>query len=337
MNTDGSGLKRISLLSRLRASGPLLLFFVAVVTSSCSPSEDVPRCGSLTFDYPEEEKMLVAYLQDVCEVIEQRVRDDLGLEDMGPIQVTIVSSEEEFLSAQPPGGRQQKWASALAYPSQGIILMKSPKLILGGQPLYEKIFFHEVAHIALNRALQQSAPPGRERAVSGALHESLKSHPVNIPHWLHEGYAVYLSRDWSLNREVLITRALRRKELIPLGRLVASFPEPEEEARLAYAQSADLVHYLIHHYGKEAFHRFISVMGKGRRFGYACRYAFGEDFFAVEKKWRNHLKRRYSWVPLFGGTGTLWFLACVVFLAAYLRKKLSSRAKLARWSEEEPP
>ena len=334
---DGSDLKRILATCSFIANGLLLTLLLAGMTVSCSQIEETQRCRTFIFHHTEKEKKLAVYLQDFCETIEQRVEEDLGLTDMGEIQVELVSTEEEFLAAQPVGGNQHKWASALAYPSQGRILMKSPKLILGGQPLYEKIFFHEVAHIALDRALRQRAPTGRETAAPGVFDKPLRSRPVNIPRWLHEGYAVYLSRDWSLNREVLITRASMRKELIPLGRLVASFPEEEEEARLAYAQSADLVHYLIHRYGNDAFHRFLGELGKGGRFGHACRYAFGEDFLSVEKKWRKHLKRRYSWVPLLGSTGTLWFLACVVFLAAYLRKKLSSRAKLARWSEEEPP
>jgi len=302
----------------------------------CSLHEKGETACPITFSSPPGEERLQKYLEHACKTIRIRVSEDLGLTDLGPIQVTIVSTEKDFLAAQPAGKPSHRWAAALAYPSQGKILMKSPKLILGGQPAYEKIFFHEVAHIALHRALSRFVETEPFRSDLKSDGPPLMSLSAPVPHWLHEGYAVYLSRDWSLNREVLLTRASLKKGLIPLGRLVGSFPEDEQEAHLAYAQSADLVHYLIHGYGRERFQLFLKALGQENRFGYACRQAFGIDFFSLEKAWRKHLKKRYSWVPLLGSTGMLWFLASVVFLAAYLRKKMTARAKLARWSEEEP-
>jgi len=44
---------------------------------------------------------------------------------------------------------------------------------------------------------------------------------------------------------------------------------------------------------------------------------------------------RYTWIPLLTSTGSLWFLASLVFLAAYVRKKFTSRAKVEEWSKEE--
>ena len=133
-----------------------------------------------------------------------------------------------------------------------------------------------------------------------------------------------------------LTQAVLGKKLIPLGRLVSGFPEDEGRARLAYAESADLVHYLKNHYGQEAFHRFLRALAEGNRFGGACRKVFGKEFIQVEQEWRKHLRRRYSWLPIIGSTGTLWFLATLVFLTAYLKKKMSARATLRRWSEEDP-
>jgi hypothetical protein len=284
------------------------------------------------FHYLPKDEKLVSYLGGLSQGIEERVKEGLGLRSLQEIQVTIASSHKDFLSLQPSGRKAEKWAAALAYPSQDRILMKSPRLLLGGQPRYEQVFLHEVAHVALDQAsrlgAQSGAAPGKHVTRAG-------SPATGIPRWLHEGFAIHMAREWSPTREVVLTRAVLAGKLIPLGRLVNAFPEEESQAQLAYAQSADLVHYLIHTYGNEAFLDFVIALGRGHRFGHASRTILGQDFLALEEDWRRRLRRRYTWVPLLASTGSLWFLASLVFLAAYVRKKVAARAKLKEWSREE--
>lgn len=315
-----------------RVIGPLLALLAILGSASVSfPSEwSTRRIGSFVFHYRPDEEKLVSYLSSLCQEIEIRVAEDLGLEKLDEIQVTIAATHDDFLALQPQGTKAQKWVAALAYPSQDKILMKSPRLLLGGQPHYEQIFLHEVAHIALDQASRRGPHPETTRRDEPQAGEM----PSGIPRWLHEGYAIHVAREWSPDREVRLTRAVLKGKIIPLGRLVGDFPEDESLALLAYAQSADLVHYLIHSYGKEAFHDFVVALGRGVRFGRAAREVLGEDFHALEEQWRNHLRRRYTWIPLLTSTGTLWFLASLVFLTAYVRKKWTARAKAARWPED---
>jgi hypothetical protein len=274
----------------------------------------------------------VSYLGGFSQEIEDRVAEDLGLEELDEIRVTIAYTHDDFRSLQPPGKKAQNWAAALAYPSRDRILMKSPRLLIGGQPHYERVFLHEVAHIALD----QAARGGPQEAESNQkVTRKARSPGSGIPRWLHEGYAIHVAREWSPNREVVLTRAVVGGKIIPLGRLVSDFPEDENQAQLAYAQSADLVHYLIRSYGADAFRDFVIALGKGHRFGYASRTILGQDFLALEEEWHKHLRTRYTWIPLLTSTGSLWFLASLVFLAAYVRKKFTARAKVEEWSEEE--
>ena len=291
------------------------------------------RFGAFVFHYRSDDEKLVSYLGGFSEEIEDRVAEDLGLDALDEIQVTIASTHDDFRSLQPPGGKAQNWAAALAYPSKDRILMKSPRLLLGGQPHYEQVFLHEVAHIALDQAARGGL---RETGSNENVTQQQPRPPsTGIPRWLHEGYAIHVAREWSPNREVLLTRAVVGGRLIPLGRLVSDFPEDKLRAQLAYAQSTDLVHFLIRSYGADAFRDFIIALGKGSRFGHASRTIFGEDFHALEEKWLKHLRTRYTWIPLLTSTGSLWFLASLVFLAAYVRKKFTSRAKVEEWSKEE--
>ena len=308
----------------------VVFLFLWTLSFAAGPQWIKRTFGPFNFQYPETEEKLVIYLGSYYKKIENRIAEDLGLLHLGEIQVTIVSTQEDFTSLQPAGKRAQQWAAALAYPEQGKILMKTPKLLLGGQPDYKKIFIHEVTHIALYRALQQK-------------HEGTKasdsppySDKISIPLWLHEGYAIYMAREWSPNREVLLTRAVLQRRIIPLGRLVGAFPAEEHLARLAYAESADLIHYLINTFGEDAFQHFIDFIGRGYHFGHACRKTYGLELYELEERWKKHLKRRYSWIPLVSSTGMLWFLTAIILIGAYGYKKMTARATLARWEEEEP-
>lgn len=288
--------------------------------------------GEFSFRFKPVDAKLVRYLGTRTQEIEERIRDELGLPGLGPLEVIVASTHEEFAALQPPGRGVGRWAAALAEPSRGRILLKSPRILVGGQPAYDRILVHEVAHIALERAMERE----RQGEATATPAPDRPGSPASVPRWLHEGYAMHVAREWSPSREVLLTRAVLAGRVIPLGRLVANFPEDEEEARVAYAQSVDLVHYMMRTYGTHAFRRFIETLGRGERFGGAIREAYGVDFAQLEREWRRHLQRRYTWVPLLASTGTLWFLASLVFLGAYIRKRFEARAKLAAWSREDP-
>ena len=318
--------------ARLSRGLPVFLALIVVFAgASGAPASEwkTSRFGAFVFHYRADSEKLVSYLGGLSRKVEDRVVQDLGIQKLDEIQVTIASTHEDFVALQPPGRKAQTWVAALAYPSQDKILMKSPRLLLGGQPHYEQVFLHEVAHVALDQASRGGLPEAG--GIAGAAPPQ-----SGIPRWLHEGYAIYVARQWSPSREVIMTRAVLQGKLIPLGRLVSSFPKDDSQAQLAYAQSADLVHYLMHKYGGKTFRDFVIALGQGSRFGYAARTILGEDFHTLEEEWQRRLKRRYTWIPLLTSTGSLWFLASLVFLAAYIRKKVTARAKVREWSEDDP-
>jgi beta-lactamase regulating signal transducer with metallopeptidase domain len=56
---------------------------------------------------------------------------------------------------------------------------------------------------------------------------------------------------------------------------------------------------------------------------------YGVTLADEELAWRKTLARRYSWVPIVTGSGTLWALITLVFFLAYLRVRYRRRARLA--------
>ena len=49
----------------------------------------------------------------------------------------------------------------------------------------------------------------------------------------------------------------------------------------------------------------------------------------IEELWLEYLKLRFSWIPILFSTGTLWFLASLVFIWGYVHKKRKSPRKNA--------
>jgi hypothetical protein len=76
-------------------------------------------------------------------------------------------------------------------------------------------------------------------------------------------------------------------------------------------------------------------MGKGYRFGGALQKAIGIAFQELEHDWVSHLKRRYHRLSILGSVSVVWFMATVLFLAAYVRKKILVREIRKRWEDHE--
>ena len=81
------------------------------------------RFGPFTFHYLAKEQKLVNYLGGKCEELEKKIKNDLGLEDLGEIRIHIASSNEDFISALGQTQHAKKWIAALAWPKQGKILL----------------------------------------------------------------------------------------------------------------------------------------------------------------------------------------------------------------------
>ena len=311
---------------------PILLLLTALTCYSLDTAWKTEQYGDFVFEYPSGTHKTIAFLKRTCSLLEERISEDLPLKEVGEVRVVLVTNMEQFLEKQPEGHLSSPWIAGVAYPEHGLVILKSPRMLLGAQPAFEKVLYHEIAHIALHRALSCRH--------TTTVHNEDVSSPIPardpcVPLWLHEGYAIFVAREWSLEREITLGKAVLQRHLIPLGRLVSRFPGEEPGVNLAYAESADLIHFLRNEYGAPAFRTFILHMGKGQRFGGALREAFGVTFQELEHKWVSHLERRYHRFSLLGSVSLVWAMATLLFLAAYIRKKIIVRKIRKRWEDNE--
>jgi hypothetical protein len=262
--------------------------------------------------HPHEEKTIRSLLEE-AEELRREITADLGLEPKGVTRVYLASSLHMYQALQ-PGGKIQAWSRAVAYPRLNLIVILSPKAVRGGHMDLGTIFKHEFTHIVLGRAFQGSK---------------------GIPHWLHEGVAMYESREWDFRRISAIMRAVLTDTLIPLSEITQRFPQEENQAELAYCQSFYLISFLIHTYGRPPFHRFIREYCGGSPLNQVLVDIYGMGLDQLEEQWRRHLKVRFSWIPIITSATALWFLLALLFMLAYAKKRRAKRRLYEQWDKEE--
>jgi hypothetical protein len=145
---------------------------------------------------------------------------------------------------------------------------------------------------------------------------------------MHEAGEWNPAHEWDLVRAVLTNRVPSLNALTGVGR-------SEAEARTAYALSEALVGHMVATYGRESFGAFVNQLAQGQSFEDALIRGLRVTPARFEEKWRAHLDRRYTWVPLITSSAALWALMMAVTVAAYAVRRRRNRQIAAAWAEEE--
>ncbi|MEE8589715.1 MAG: peptidase MA family metallohydrolase [Spirochaetia bacterium] len=244
----------------------------------------------------------------------QRILSDLGADGPDGTRVFLALDLSDMRAVAPRGVKVPAWAAGMAFPRLNLILLK---LTSGsGQSTdVEKVFAHEFSHVALDHAVGFKP----------------------IPRWFREGFAIYQSGEWSFGRTRALAGGVISGRLFSLEALSEQFPTSVRDVELAYAQSIDFISFLLGEYGPKPFRKLIRLLAKDWGFFLALEEAYDDGLFAIEAAWHSDLKMRFTWIPLITGTATLWFLATLVFILAYLKKRRRKLAALEKLDEEEGP
>ncbi len=299
---------------------PWIRYWFAIIilclgTPLVSSASDYMRMDTTHFAFyfhPQDKQLMKSLIHD-AEILREEIIKDLGFGFKEKTRVYLAPSFRKYQEIQ-PGEEVPSWSAAVAYPSLNLIIIQSPRATRGKNMDLRKAFKHEFTHIALGKAF---------------------SNREEIPRWLNEGLAMYESREWDLSRVSTITRAVLTDSLIPLSEITHWFPFDADKAELAYSQSFYLISFLISEYGKHTFHRFLKEYSGGKGLNDVFINVYGIKREELEERWKNYLKVRFSWLPIVTSATTLWFLATVAFILAYIKKKKANRLKFEQWEREE--
>ena len=272
------------------------------------------RVGAVQWTYPEEQKARLEAFQNTYALAWPRLEADLGVQLDDALDIRIARNPGQMKELAPTGFGVPGYASGVAYPKHGVILLTMVSPDAGLTEDTEAVLIHELSHVALYRAVQGQA----------------------IPLWFSEGLAIHQSGSFHWPRVQALLKAAVQHETIPLAELSRRFPKKNGGIDVAYAQSADLVNFLRGEDGDQArFITLITNLRKGAPFDQALSQSYGLSVLGLEYEWRQSLRTRYRILPLILGGSTVWALTSCLFVIAWWRRRKEIRRGFKRLAEEE--
>ncbi len=237
--------------------------------------------------------------------------DRLELPVGGTIDLYLAHTQEQFDGMQP--GAPPDWADGTAWPQRGLIFLRSPDIRPGTEESLTTVLDHEIVHVLIGRAFRGQ----------------------RVPHWLQEGVAQVYARQYTTATTDTLASGLLGRDLMTLEDLASGFPNDPVRARLAYAQSADLVAWLINEHGADTIPALVHELSMGNGFGAAMRTATGESVDDIDQAWRSRLASSGLWLkPLVSDT-MMFAVAAIVLVVGGIGVRRRSKEKLARMEAEE--
>jgi len=249
------------------------------------------------------------YLAEHADGRVEEVSGRLGFYLKERVRVIVAADLPSFQHVQPAGATVPGWAAGVAWPGHNLIVLRKNT----GADIVQT-FEHELCHILLGQAF-------------GPDHR--------VPRWLEEGLALMIAGQWSLQRMSTMSMAVLTGRVLPMDALTRGFPADAGQAEVAYCQSFYFIAFLKNRFGEADFRAFLREYSAGRDFEQALWKAYYLHWEEIEGMWLDFLKVRFGWLAVLSSTATLWFLASMVFVWAYIRKKRAAREKMRLWDLEE--
>jgi hypothetical protein len=160
---------------------------------------------------------------DAAKAAEQLLGHDL----VGPVDIFVYDSREDFFGVLGPGARE--WTGAATFPELRTIFM----WLGGGSSSYlETTMTHEVTHVVFRDA------------TANPFHDPAR--------WFNEGFAVWSERQTASGHEGSVQAAAGSGSLLAFEGIAESFPIGDQAARLSYDEGATMVQMIIDTYGRDA-------------------------------------------------------------------------------------
>lgn len=269
--------------------------------------------GWLKLSFPLGAEERVAPLLRDAESVKAELTEALGQPVLDHVELRVVQTTSDMARLAPKNPAPPAYADGVAYPRIGLVLisMLAPR---GGNAVdLERVFRHELAHVALENAVQ-----GR-----------------HVPTWFNEGLAVNLSGEHGGERLRVLWNAAISGTVLPLSELDRHFPSDDSDVNIAYAQSADFLRFLTRQSDSMRFAATIRRIREGVPFERAMSDAYGTDLRTLEFQWRSGLDKRFSLFPVLAGGGILWVAVIGALGYGWAKKRKRKQIILARWEREE--
>ncbi len=257
--------------------------------------------GNLTIIYPDrivDTARRIAVLHgDLITDLESR----LGLSGNFKTEIMLLQDPKKFSELAP-----SDLTVAIAVPFHNIIIIDYIRIVRDRIPLDETLR-HELTHLILHRHIR----------------------PENLPRWLDEGTAQWISGGIGelLNPPdpSILKRAVRSGRVYRFSDLESEFPSEHDGTLLAYIQSKSFVEFIISRYGADEFRGMLALLREGSSPDEAFIETYEASSEEIEQIWLTSLNRRSDIFSLAAekSQGILFLLIALLVVAAFIKKILS--------------
>lgn len=278
--------------------------------------------GGFTWEYPRSAESSIAPLIERAPDAWAEMSAELGVDTKPTGIIRIGVDPEQMAALAPIGYPPPAYATGVTYSSFGLILMTLSAPATWERPDLLGVFEHELSHLLLFHVLAEATPA--------------EGKPQRVPRWFAEGLAIHQSGERSIERAKTLWEGTVQGEVKSLRSLDRDFHEHSYNVSLAYAQSADIVSFLLQEpRGERKFRILIRKLREGASFEQALLDSFYYPLDELDKQWHASLAGRYqTWPLVIGGSG-LGAVAFVLVLIGAFRNKKRRAKRFARWEEEE--
>jgi hypothetical protein len=269
--------------------------------------------GWLVLEFPSSVREQVESARRDAEEFRARLSSDLGQPVLPHVLVRVARGPQQMIELAPEGAPPPTYAAGVAYPAVHLILLTLVAPGTWETPDLSEVLGHELTHLALDEAVEDR----------------------HVPRWFNEGFAIHESGELALKRLRVLWDATVSHRLLPLADLDRSFPDDGPEVGVAYAESADVVRFLMRDDDRARFGSLVQRVKAGTPFERALADAYSTDLRKLEFEWREEASHRFGLVPILTGGGVVWTLIAGLAVLAYVKRRRRAKAKLAQWAREE--
>ncbi|MEE8418673.1 MAG: peptidase MA family metallohydrolase [Dehalococcoidales bacterium] len=232
--------------------------------------------GKITIFWYEGGLSFAEDLMSVTGVAMERLTAETGAFLKKAVKLYIYANSDDLRGAMI---FPQDWTGGVAYSDYGIIAIGiEPNNLTWG----ERVIAHELTHLV--------------------IHQMTNNPYTGLPTWLSEGLAMYNEGEISRGFTDSLDKAISEDSLISVRSLSSPFSAFADEAILSYAQSHNVVEYLVKTYGQEKMLALLNTFSRGSGYDAALESVYGFDMDDLNTLWQDYAITNYRE----SGTDAAW-------------------------------